>query len=201
MCIEGSILRRVVQWLKLLYVQLYCVYSIDLGIILLQASIANIGKNISFLSASASRAAIHNSFALKANLADITAKSGSQTILSSLVGTSVGVLVSSHIGDDYNLALMVFSACSAMHILLSYLSLRDVNIHAMSANHFDYLFHRYRQITPNLVLDSYDFKHFEFLLGSPSPFFVPLRIGVSVDEAIVNSDEAKVINYCTYLDG
>jgi hypothetical protein len=68
----------------------------------LQASVANIGKNISFLSASASRAAIHHSFALKENLADITAKSGSQTILSSLVGTSVGVLVASQIGDDYN---------------------------------------------------------------------------------------------------
>jgi hypothetical protein len=157
-----------------------------------QASVANIGKNISFLSASASRAAIHNSFALKENLADITAKSGSQTILSSLIGTSVGVLVSSCIGDDYNLALMVFSVCSSMNIFLSYLSLKDVNIHAMSANHFDYLFYRYRNSSPRHVLDSYQFKNYEFLLGSPSPFFVPLRIGVSVDEAIVNASEAKV---------
>lgn len=162
-------------------------------IVMLQASVANIGKNISFLSASASRAAIHNSFALKANLADITAKSGSQTILASLIGTSVGVLVSSYIGDDYNLALMVFSSCSTMNILLTYVSLRDVNIHAVSVNHFDYLFHRYQHVTPSHVLDSYDFKQFEFLLGSPSPFFVPLRIGVSVDQAIITSDEAKVI--------
>jgi hypothetical protein len=54
------------------------------------AAIANIGKNISFLSASASRAAIHKSFAIHENLADITAKSGSQTVLASLVGTSLG---------------------------------------------------------------------------------------------------------------
>ena len=40
------------------------------------ASLANIGKNISFLSASASRAALHQSLALKANLADVTAKAG-----------------------------------------------------------------------------------------------------------------------------
>ncbi|CAE7441460.1 RUS4, partial [Symbiodinium microadriaticum] len=53
------------------------------------ASIANIGKNISFLSASASRAAIHKSFAIHENLADITAKSGSQTVLASLLGTSL----------------------------------------------------------------------------------------------------------------
>ena len=54
------------------------------------ASLANVGKNISFLSASASRAAIHKSFAIHENLADITAKSGSQTVLASLVGTSLG---------------------------------------------------------------------------------------------------------------
>jgi len=59
---------------------------------LLLASIANIGKNISFLAASASRAAIHKSFALQENLADITAKTGSQSIISSLIGTTLGIL-------------------------------------------------------------------------------------------------------------
>ena len=39
------------------------------------------GKNISFLAASASRAAIHKTFAVHENLADITAKTGSQCIL------------------------------------------------------------------------------------------------------------------------
>ena len=55
------------------------------------ASVANVGKNISFLAASASRAAIHRSFAIKENLADITAKAGSQSILSSTIGTAIGV--------------------------------------------------------------------------------------------------------------
>ena len=53
------------------------------------ASVANVGKNISFLAASASRAAIHKSFAIQENLADITAKTGSQSILGSLLGTYV----------------------------------------------------------------------------------------------------------------
>jgi hypothetical protein len=51
------------------------------------ASLANIGKNISCLAASASRAAIHHSFAISENLADVTAKSGSQSILASTIGT------------------------------------------------------------------------------------------------------------------
>jgi hypothetical protein len=45
------------------------------------------GKNVCYLSSSASRAAIHNSFAIRENLADITAKSGSQSIITSIVGT------------------------------------------------------------------------------------------------------------------
>jgi hypothetical protein len=44
------------------------------------------GKNVSWLSASASRAAIHKSFALRENLADVTAKTGSQTVLASSLG-------------------------------------------------------------------------------------------------------------------
>lgn len=44
------------------------------------------GKNVCFLSASASRAAIHNSFAKRENLADITAKAGSQFIVTSILG-------------------------------------------------------------------------------------------------------------------
>lgn len=44
------------------------------GYFLPLASIANVGKNISYLAASASRAAIHKSFAERENLADVTAK-------------------------------------------------------------------------------------------------------------------------------
>lgn len=44
------------------------------------------GKNVSFLAASASRAAIHNMLSVKGNLADMTAKSGAQTILACMIG-------------------------------------------------------------------------------------------------------------------
>ncbi len=53
------------------------------------AAVANIGKNVSCLAASASRAAIHQSFAVSENLADVTAKAGSQTILCSTMGTGM----------------------------------------------------------------------------------------------------------------
>lgn len=44
------------------------------------------GKNVSWLAASASRAGIHASLAVSDNLADVTAKTGSQTIAASLLG-------------------------------------------------------------------------------------------------------------------
>eukprot|EP01041_Mallomonas_annulata_P009273 gene9273-19251_t len=74
---------------------------------LLMASIANIGKNISYLSASASRAALHKSFAIHENLADITAKSGSQTICSSMIGTGIVQRRSPNIfiGTDLDIAI------------------------------------------------------------------------------------------------
>ncbi|CAM9914781.1 unnamed protein product, partial [Phaeothamnion confervicola] len=50
------------------------------------ASVANIGKNISFLAASASRAAVHNVLARRENLADLTGKAGAQAILASMMG-------------------------------------------------------------------------------------------------------------------
>ena len=45
------------------------------------ASIANIGKNIGFLTASASRASLHQSLAVSGNLGDVTVKAGSQRVL------------------------------------------------------------------------------------------------------------------------
>ena len=64
------------------------------------ASIANVGKNIGFLTASASRAALHQSLAISGNLGDVTAKSGSQSIMASLMGTTVGIGLSSLLEHD-----------------------------------------------------------------------------------------------------
>ncbi|KAI9139950.1 vitamin B6 photo-protection and homoeostasis-domain-containing protein [Paraphysoderma sedebokerense] len=64
---------------------------------LAMASISNIGKNIAWLASSATRAQMHQTFALKDNLGDITAKSGSQATAASLFGTGIGILGKAHI--------------------------------------------------------------------------------------------------------
>ena len=115
------------------------------------ASIANIGKNVGFLAASASRAAIHQSLSMggttisddgadkpskdlkeeiedcssksstkavaASNLGDVTAKSGSQTIVASLLGTAIGIFLSRTFCVDHGTAgiLTGFIVLSVIH--------------------------------------------------------------------------------------
>ena len=102
------------------------------GYFLLIASVANVGKNIAYLSASASRAALHSSLSLQGNLADVTAKAGSQTILASMLGTGVGCLVSPFIGTDWVNVAMGFSVCSAGHLGACWWSLKGVALRTIN---------------------------------------------------------------------
>lgn len=61
---------------------------------LLLASLANVGKNICFLLASASRASINMQLSKNNNIGDISGKSVSQFTASTLIGGACGLLIS-----------------------------------------------------------------------------------------------------------
>jgi hypothetical protein len=90
------------------------------------ASLANVAKNISWLSTSATRAGFHSSFALRENLADITAKAGSQAIASSIIGTGLGIAISQWTGASTAHVLGAFSVLSALNLMAVYRSLNCV---------------------------------------------------------------------------
>jgi hypothetical protein len=90
------------------------------------ACAANVLKNIGFLTASASRAALHQSLALGGNLADVTAKAGSQSMAAGLLGTAVGVGLSTALGPSLENFVAAFCALSAVHQSLNYMSLKSV---------------------------------------------------------------------------
>ncbi len=96
------------------------------GHFLAVASVANIGKNISFLTASASRAALHQSLATENNLGDVTAKAGSQSIAASLMGTGLGIGLSPLIGGDYFCITAGFICLSCVHQYCIFKSLKAV---------------------------------------------------------------------------
>ena len=58
------------------------------------ASLANAGKNVCWLSTSATKAHINKHFCKFENLADVTGKAVSQAILASLCGTILGMSIS-----------------------------------------------------------------------------------------------------------
>ena len=122
------------------------------------ASIANIGKNVGFLAASASRAAIHQSLSLggsspqlersepetctnaaspmtsvSSNLGDVTAKSGSQSIVASLLGTVIGIFLSQTFCADYGTAgiLVGFVVLSAVHQTCTYKAVKVVPLRSL----------------------------------------------------------------------
>uniref|UniRef100_K3XB12 DUF647 domain-containing protein n=1 Tax=Globisporangium ultimum (strain ATCC 200006 / CBS 805.95 / DAOM BR144) TaxID=431595 RepID=K3XB12_GLOUD len=97
------------------------------------ASLANVAKNISWLSASATRAGFHNSFAMKENLADVTAKAGSQSIASSILGTGLGIGLSQITGASTLNVLGAFGVLSAFHLFSIYKSLACVTLRTLNS--------------------------------------------------------------------
>jgi hypothetical protein len=182
---------------------------------LLLASVANVSKNIAFLSASASRAAIHQSFAIYQNLADITAKSGSQSILASMLGTGLGVGISAAIANDFTASVAIFSVCSLSSVALSFYALQNVTVKTVSLARLDVLFEDYisgsgllafaicngkveqlitcslfgavKLLTPQEVRLRERFLSVE--RSSSLPPLLPLHIGAPLDQFIANSEE------------
>ena len=94
------------------------------------AAVANIGKNVSWLSASATRASMHQAMTRKGNLGDVTAKSGSQSIAGSTVGTAVGVGIASMLDASAGspALLAVFAGMSAVHLVAVHAALCAVEL-------------------------------------------------------------------------
>ena len=167
------------------------------GYFLLLASVANIGKNVAWLAASATRAQLHQALALQENLGDVTAKSGSQTTVAALLGTGVGVVVSSMLDGTASaaaLAYLPFAAGSlyALHRSNYTVAVRTLNVqraelvldafwqHVVSAARERSLAHYVQQAH----------RHHNDLLAAavaadPSPLWVPTPDAVKAREHVL----------------
>ena len=98
------------------------------SLVLPLACVANVLKNMGFLTASASRASLHQAMALKANLGDVTAKAGSQATAAGLGGTSLGIGISTFLSSSASVETYVVAFCllSMIHQVGNYLSVRSV---------------------------------------------------------------------------
>jgi hypothetical protein len=173
------------------------------------AAVANVGKNISFLASGASRAAIHNSFAVEENLADITARTGSQNILSSMIGTSLGIAVSSaFLLSPGNELFYSFFLLSLGSLYCNYRSLKSVTINSLNYNKLEYLIHSYfriwnsplpghlftpRELTPveSVITDKIKLSFLDRELFFNYPF---VSFQHKIDESFRNQSELQVIS-------
>ena len=113
-------------------------------VVLPVACAANVLKNIGFLTASASRAALHQSIALQNNLADVTVKAGTQSMAAGLFGTAVGLGLSTTIlGNDPTNFVLGFCCLSAAHLGCNYMAMQYVSINHMNRQRMDLLLHEY----------------------------------------------------------
>jgi hypothetical protein len=90
------------------------------------AAVANVGKNVSWLASSATKASLHRSFVNAENMADITAKSGSQAIASGLIGMSIGLAYANVAGSAHSAVIPAMAVLSGLNLMFTHLSLRNV---------------------------------------------------------------------------
>jgi hypothetical protein len=107
------------------------------------ACLANILKNIGFLTASASRAALHQSLGVAGNLADVTAKAGSQSMAAGLLGTALGVGVSTLLQHNAESFVVAFLFLTAIHQGCNYASLQAVALKHLDRHRLHLLLEQY----------------------------------------------------------
>jgi hypothetical protein len=113
------------------------------GYFLIVASVANAGKNISFIATSATRAAINRSFAVHENLGDVTAKAASQGTLAATVGSSLGIGLSALIGNEFWIMVPAFMVCSLGNLYSVYKATTYATLTTLIMPKLEYILHDY----------------------------------------------------------
>lgn len=175
------------------------------GYFLPLAAVANVGKNISFLAASATRATIHKSFAAHENLADVTAKTGSQCILASLLGTSFGLSLAAAFGGNQSAIVAAFLGCSALNLFATYGSLKKVTLTTLSLGRLDFIVdHHLNSSSDSAAVRLYqpiDVMAREKYLGAPCTGLVPVQVGVDIDSAISDLSPSELTTLLDWHKG
>jgi hypothetical protein len=139
---------------------------------------------------------------------NLLVKSGSQSILGSVVGTGLGLLISGNIGPDHHLLVLAFLACSGLHLTATYFSLANVIINNLTTAKLDLLLKQYfKSLVADKQKDNDDWQGLgngggggggvsngfmspnmmlacERLLVVPPTSLPSMRIGTDLDKAI-----------------
>lgn len=102
------------------------------GAFLLLAGTANMAKNVAWLVSSGARAGMHAALAKAGNLADITAKAGSQTLMASVVGTAAGAGLATAVAGSTAYTAGAVVCLAVVHQVLLYHAVQAVPMRTLN---------------------------------------------------------------------
>ena len=103
------------------------------------AAAANAVKGLAWMAGGSSRSAFNVAFATDHNIADVTAKATSQTICTSLLGTSVGLGLAAAVGQGAGAAFACYAALAAVHLWSGYKSVQCVPLTTLNPSRLEIL--------------------------------------------------------------
>eukprot|EP00158_Paraphelidium_tribonemae_P004899 Partr_v1_DN27041_c0_g1_i3_m29378 putative Chromosome 16 open reading frame 58 len=175
------------------------------GLFVVLASLANIAKNIAWLTMSGCRAQMHQSFCLRDNLGDITAKAGSQSTAAGLLGTGLGVVVTSLVGGSVSSSFMVFAPLSMISLYSLSLSNSTVVTDTFNIQRAELVFKEYfdhgRYASPAEVAERESFiRKYHSVFGRAMVLNPSLK-GISAGALISDLNAFKKYPYVISDDG
>ncbi|KAI9595912.1 vitamin B6 photo-protection and homoeostasis-domain-containing protein [Syncephalis fuscata] len=151
------------------------------------ASISNIGKNVAWLAAGATRTQMQQTLACHDNLGDVTAKSGSQSTAAGLIGTGIGVVVCTAANSNLIITAAIYAAFSVLNLHACYRLTAVVRTRTLNTTRFEMaiwpVIRNYKHtdakldmtqaLTPTCVAE-----HESFIRRTPSQFTTRLEMDV-----------------------
>jgi hypothetical protein len=146
------------------------------------ASLANLIKNIAWIILSATRASQLVQMSRSGNLGDLTAKMGSQGTASSLIGTTLGVGLSTLLAlNDFYSFLLAFLPLSVIGISSLYMSTSYMVTNTLNRERL------------NIILDYFWIRFSDEMAGREDPWHTICEAGCEVaDSFILTPDEVSV---------
>ena len=161
------------------------------------ASVANVAKNIGWMTASATRAAIHRNLAKMENLGDVTAKAASQSTACGALGTALGMGVSLWIGNtQVSSLIMAFAGLSAIHLTAVYKALSHVSIQTLNHERLAIIAEHALNQQEKMISPQDMVRLENIILPFQSPYkYSEIRSDVELDQMIPKQQDVSEIMY------
>lgn len=94
--------------------------------------LASLFKAVTGVAGGATRASLTQHFAIRQNMADVSAKDGSQETAVNLIGMFLGMLVATLVPETFMATVVVFAVFTVLHLLSNYVGVKSLVLHHLN---------------------------------------------------------------------